>query len=63
MQKQQKNESIQLRVCEKGIALVCAINCGLLPNQTEQGRDIAAFENFWELFTKKRTEKLGITIE
>lgn len=63
MEKQQKNESIQFRVSEKGIALVCAINCGLLPNQTEQGRDITAFENFWELFTQKRTEKLGIIIK
>lgn len=59
----QKQEQMQICVSEKGIALACAVDSGLLPNKTEQGRDITAFENFWNVFIQKRAAILGIDIK
>ncbi len=47
------NEKTNVTVSDKGIALLAAIDAGLLPPQTEEGRDISGFEKFWEIYSVK----------
>lgn len=47
------NEKTNVTVTDKGIALLAAIEAGLLPPQTEEGRDISGFEKFWEIYSEK----------
>lgn len=47
------NEKTTVTVSDKGIALLAAIDAGLLPPQTEEGRDISGFEKFWEIYSVK----------
>lgn len=47
------NEKTNVTVTDKGIALLAAIEAGLLPPQTEEGWDISGFEKFWEIYSEK----------
>lgn len=47
------DEKTNVTVSDKGIALLAAIDAGLLPPQTEEGRDISGFEKFWEIYSVK----------
>ena len=47
------NEEPRVHVSDKGIALLAAIDAGLLPPQTEEGRDTSGFEKFWGIYSEK----------
>lgn len=47
------NKKTNVIVTDKGIALLAAIEAGLLPPQAEEGRDISGFEKFWKIYSEK----------
>lgn len=47
-----ENPANSLAVTDKGAALLAAIEAGLIP-ETDDGHDIEAFEEFWEIYSEK----------
>lgn len=48
-------KEISVQLTQKGIAIVAAIESGLLP-KTDNGWDDTAFEKFWEKYEKMLAE-------
>lgn len=47
-----ENQPKAVAVTDKGVALLAAIEAGLVP-QAEDGYDIEPFEKFWEIYSEK----------